>query len=313
MKTKNNLVEIIILGILGGLVVLTLVIPQLLRDREEPALLALSVLFRDTDTSNWTVARQGMEQAADELGAELRFLTLTVQNDSREQEELLRREVEGGADALIAVPADPEALYTAMGQLAAPCPIVTLECALSGDTKVVSPDNREVGRRLARALLEDCKSGQVVLLDTSSACPETSARLEGALEELTAAGVTAHVMTSLPQDREALEQIQRVMTFEASATRRTAEYKEAENSSFSLYGVGSSTAITTRLEQGTITAIAAWSDYAAGYLAVQQAVQTVRDRPQALDALPFSIVRGEDIYAPENQKLLFPVMSSSGR
>ena len=63
------------------------------------------------------------------------------------------------------------------------------------------------------------------------------------------------------------------------------------------------------LERGEITAVAAWSDYAAGYLAVQQAVRAVREQSQELEPLSFSIVRGEDIYAPENQKLLFPVTS----
>lgn len=305
---RNNLVEIVLLGVLGALALLTLIIPQLLRDRDEPRLLFLSVLLRDTENSNWPVTRQGMEQAADELGAELRFLTLTVPNDSREQEELLRREVEGGADALVAVPADPESLHTALLRLSDPCPVVTLECAMEGGAGVVSPDNEQVGRRLAEALLEDWDGGQVLLLNAGGACPEAASRLEAAREVLTGHGVPVRPVDALPE-----EEVRWVMAFESGSTLQAAEYKEAEGRSFALYGVGASTAIITRLEKGTIAAIAAWSDYAAGYLAVRQAVQAVREWPQAPDPLPFSIVRGEDIYAPENQKLLFPVMSSSGR
>lgn len=310
MKTKNSLVEIVILSVLGALVVLTLMIPQLLRDQGPRQLVSLSVLFRDTDTSNWTVARQGMEQAADELGAELRFLTLTVPCDSREQEELLRREAEGGANALIAVPADPEALYAALSRLSGFCPVVTLECAMEGAAGTAAPDNEALGRQLAQALLEDWNGGPVLLLDNSGACPEVALRLEAARSALAGAGVPVHRVTEL--SGQPISQ-QWVMAFESGATRQAAEYKEAEGQSFALYGVGASTAITTLLERGTITAIAAWSDYAAGYLAVQHAVQAFQERPQATDPLPFSIVRGEDIYAPENQKLLFPVMSSSGR
>ena len=44
---KNNVVEIVILGVLGALVVITLLIPQLLRDRENGSLLSVSVVFRD--------------------------------------------------------------------------------------------------------------------------------------------------------------------------------------------------------------------------------------------------------------------------
>lgn len=306
---KNNLVEIVLLGVLGALALLTLIIPQLLRDRDEPALLSLSVLLRDTENSNWPVTRQGMEQAADELGAELRFLTLSVPNDSREQEELLRREVEGGADALIAIPADPESLHLALLGMSEPCPVVTLECAMEGGGGVVSPDNEQVGRRLAEALLEDWDSGQVLLLDAAGGCPEAAIRLEAAWEVLTGCGVPVRTADTLPEE----VSTRWVMAFESGSTLRAAEYKEAENRSFALYGVGASTAITTRLERGTIAAIAAWSDYAAGYLAVRQAAQAVREWPQTPEELPFSIVRGEDIYAPENQKLLFPVMSSSGR
>ena len=72
-------------------------------------------------------------------------------------------------------------------------------------------------------------------------------------------------------------------------------------------------AITAQLERGNVAAIAAWSDYAAGYLAVRRAVNAVRGTGGTLSPLPFSILREEDIYAPENQKLLFPIMSSSSR
>ena len=103
------------------------------------------------------------------------------------------------------------------------------------------------------------------------------------------------------------------MAFEPAATQRAAEKKESEERGFALYGVGTSAAITACLERGSITAMAAWSDYAAGYLAVRRAVEAARGEAGTLSALPFSILRGEDIYAPENQKLLFPIMSSSSR
>lgn len=309
---KNSLIEYSILGVLGALVVLSLLVPQLLQDSRPPRLLSLSVLLRDTDSSNWAVARQGMEQAADEMGAELRFLTLTGE-DRDGQTELLLREVGSGADAVVVVPIDPEALYETIVQLSSPCPVVALECAIEGGAGAAAPDNELVGRQLAQALLEDWDGGQVVLLDNSASCPEVAARLAGALDTLAQAGAPTITMTALPEEQEAKRWMQWVMTFEPSITRQTAESKAAEGQTFALYGVGASTAVTTQLERGTITAVAAWSDYAAGYLAVQQAVQAVQERSQALEPLKFSIIHGEEIYEPENQKLLFPVMSSSGR
>ena len=68
MKTeKSRLIQIAILAALGLAAALSLALPQLLRGDRKEQLLSLSVMLRDTDSSGWTVAREGMEQAADEL------------------------------------------------------------------------------------------------------------------------------------------------------------------------------------------------------------------------------------------------------
>lgn len=307
---KNTTVEIAILGVLGAFALLCLAAPQLLRDREPRQLLSVSVLLRDTDSSGWTVARQGMEQAADELGAELRFLTLASYSDSGEQNELLLREIDGGAEGLVVVPADAAALRDALLQRDGACPVVALESAVEGCAGVVAPDNALLGRCLAQALLEDWDGGRVLLLEPAPGCAGVVQRLEAAQAALEEAGVPARRAPALPG--EGLDGGW-VLAFDPSSTQQAAEWKAAEQRAFALYGVGSSTAITAHLEQGTIAAIAAWSDYAAGYLAVRQAVESTRGAEEELAPLAFSILRKEDIYAPENQKLLFPIMSSSGR
>lgn len=306
MRKQNDLIQLAILVVLGTSVLLSLALPQLARDRGDPQLLSLSVLFRDTDTAGWTAARQGMEQAADEFGAELRFLTLSSPNDSAEQEELLRREAEGGAHALVAVPADPAALSAALERLPVSCPVVTLESAMDNSAGTVAPDNDLLGRQLALALLEDWTGGEVLLLDTAGRSTGVSARLEAAQAALEEAGVPVRRSAALPGGE---DQPRWVMAFEPSATQLTADTKTAEAYSFALYGVGSTTAIAARLERGVIAAAAAWSDYAAGYLAIQQAAQAAQGMIRETDPLTFSILRGEDIYEPDNQKLLFPVTS----
>ena len=170
---------------------------------------------------------------------------------------------------------------------------------MEGAAGVVSPDNALLGQELAEALLEDWDGGEVLLLDTAGRCAGVSARLAAAEETLAAEGIPARRAEALPE--------------EPSVTQRTAEGREAGGRDFALYGVGSAAAITAQLERGNLAAIAAWSDYAAGYLAVRRAVNAVRGTGGALGPLPFFILREEDIYAPENQKLLFPIMSSSSR
>lgn len=101
-----------------------------------------------------------------------------------------------------------------------------------------------------------------------------------------------------------------VVALEIGATEAAARAKERAGSSAALYGVGVTSRIAAWLERGTISAVAAWSEYAAGYLAVQQAAGAAREKTEPLtETLPFSVVGGDEIYESEYQKLLFPVMS----
>ncbi len=166
--------------VLGTAVVLSLVLPQLPGREREVQLLELSVIFRETDTALWSNTRLGMEQAAGDLGAELRFLTLTHTGDSGEQADLIRREVEGGAGALLVVPADPEYLGKQLSETAGSCPVVSIESPMEGAGMVVAPDNEALGRQLAEAVLADWTGGTVLLLDTAGESTGVDARLDGA-------------------------------------------------------------------------------------------------------------------------------------
>ena len=75
----------------------------------QPPLLEMSVILRDGDGAVSTM-RKGMEQAAQDLNVELRFLIPAEDNSAVQQAQLLEREVAGAAPAVLLIPADREAL-----------------------------------------------------------------------------------------------------------------------------------------------------------------------------------------------------------
>ena len=283
-KRKNDLIQLAILAALGAAVILTLAVPQLSLGGRERRPTEVSVVIRESDSALWANARQGMEQAASELGAELRFLTLTPDNDGAEQ--------------------------------AGSAPVLTLESPLDGAAGTVAPDNAALGKQLAQAVLADWTGGTVLLLNTAPGSAGVCARLQAAQEELTGAGVTVELRTVTAQDLgNVLAQLieesgaEQAVAFESSATERMAGAKESGGLTAGLYGVGGTAAIAGCLERGTLSAVAAWSDYAAGYLAVEGAVRAARREELSTQPLAFSMIRGGDMYDPDNQKLLFPVTS----
>ena len=301
----NAFLQLLVLTALGAAVVLTLAWPQRPFARQEEPV-EVSVILRQADASLWANARLGMEQAAGQLRAEVRFITPTADNDPGEQARLMRYEAERGADVLVVDPAGraPADLNT---------PVVLLDSA--GKDAAVSPDNAALGSALAEAALADRPAGEVLLVRTGAG-QGVSERAAAAREALGAAGVQVAERTRAPSDDGAqLEaalggtRAAAVLLFEPSATEAAAAAKEKLDLSPALYGVGSTGPIAAALERGTLAASGVWSDFAAGYLAVEGAVRTARGEDWQPQPLDFFILRGEDIYEPDNQKLLFPVAS----
>lgn len=315
MKNKqSSLIQLLILLALGGAVLLAVLLPRLPARQGTPAPVEISVLLRDTDSALWFNTRLGMEQAAAESGAELRILTLAETNDSEDQWAVLRREVDRPADVLVIAPADSAGLAQSLQRQAAGCPIVSLESPLEGAAFTAAPDNEAIGRELAAAALADSGEGTLLLINASPRSAGVSARADSARQAIAQAGAAVRYATvDLARQGSALEALLRqpglaaVLVFEPALTEQAAAAKERLELTVPLYGVGVTANVAAWLEQGVVSAAAAWSDFAAGYLAVEGAVSLVQGNKYPIQAIPFFIVRGEDIYEPEYQKLLFPV------
>lgn len=297
---------------LGVLLLLLLLILYPARTQRRPELLEMSVIAREADGSAWATARQGMEQAAADLNVELRFLYPGQSDSAQEQGQLLRREVESGASAILLFPADREALSEEVRAASSKAALVTLETDMEDTAGYVGVDNAALGEALGRAALNGVPQGGTVLLVLAAsqrsgvgdrlAAAEAVLRSEG--REVRYFAGTADALT------EALSQgdTQAVIAFEASSLERAAAAVSRLEDPPLLYGAGSTAAITAGLEQGRITSILAQNAFSTGYLAVESAARTARrETAEPLESLPFFTVRRENMYEPEHQKLLFPV------
>ena len=315
---RRNILQLVILLVLGLGVLFSLVAFDQ-PGRRHTELLEVSVIIRESDSTGWSAARQGMEQAAADLGAELRFLTLGQTNHVEEQRGLLTREVEGGADAVVLVPADPAALAGDVKEASAHASVVTMESDLSdsGAAACISVDNTALGTALGLAALNGVpEGGEAVLVDSAPGSAGVSERLTAAARVLEDAGRSVYlcsasggrslgeVLTSTLRARRS----DAVLTFEPAALEQAARLIQGLEQSPLIYGAGATGAIASYLERGSITLIAAQNEFAAGYLAVEAAVKSARGEALSpITPLAFSVIRQENMYDADNQKLLFPV------
>lgn len=316
LSKRRNFIQLLVLVLLGGLVLFSLVMPGLSMEPAKRPAMEISVLLREDGGSVWSNMRMGMEQAAYDLGVELRFLVPNMNNDHETQKTLVLREVDRGTDALVLAPADATAMAQLLHDEAPELSVVSIESPLSPDRACIAPDNNALGSQLAAV----CESGgqPVLLLDTAGESSGVRQRLDSCASALEAAGVTIEQRTVATGElREQMEPLLAetkagaVIAFEHSTTELLSSLPLWDTVKIPLYGVGATNAIVASLEKETLRAVAVWSDYAVGYLAVQAAVNT---RPYSKTVssgqqMSFRIVKGADIYEKDNQKLLFPVVS----
>lgn len=282
------------------------------RAQRQMDLLEMSVILREADTSSNT--RQGMEQAAADLNVELRFLSPSVPGDGAEQAQLLNHEVESDASAILLIPADREALEEAVRAAASQAVLVTLETDMhaQGARAFIGTDNTALGQALAEAAINGVPSrGTVLLLRSGTGDNAARERLDRAGARLREAGREVCFLPGQDADLQAFlknRPVDAILAADAAALERASEAARFTADFPLLYGAGSTAAIAAGLEQNRVTAIAALNDFAAGYLAVETAAGLARRQSvPAAEPLPFFLIRQETMYAPENQKLLFPV------
>lgn len=310
-RRKNSILQLCVLGILGAAVIFTLFYPYMslhFRSREP---MEISAVMRDSDSKLWSEMRSGMEQAASDLGVELRFLVPSSES-AEEQEDLIHREMERGTDGIIITPVDSSHIENNLqfGEV----PVVSLEFPLSGSRKTVSPDNEQIGKLLAEAAVQEKKVDVVLLVSSYPKSQGMTQRIEAAEQVLSEVGIQTRLYRgSLPTSiRKTAEEVEagQIIALDSKATLMAAEEYALFADRPQIYGVGSSGEITAGLEKGVLSAVAAWSEYAAGYMAVEYAAASIQGKGgNSEGTLKVSIIKGDEIYEPENQKLLFPVIS----
>ena len=284
--------------------------------RSQPPLLEMSVILRDGAGAVSTM-RKGMEQAAQDLNVELRFLTPAEEGGvAQQQVQLLERETAGGAPAILLLPADREILGPAVSAAAGKTALVTVETDMAawGAAGSVAMDHRALGEALGTAVLNGvAPGGTVLLLDSLPGDNGIHERLLAAKALLEDAGRQGrgYRWTSGSTSIADILRIERpgaVVAFEAAALADMADISRADDSFPLLYGCGSTSGIAAALEKGRVTAITAVNVFSAGYLAVEAAAAIARHEDwSGVPAVAFSLVRQETMYDPDNQKLLFPV------
>lgn len=272
----------------------------------------ISVVFRESWQGLTSTTMVGMERAALDLGVKLRIHHLITPNDHQEQVALVEHEVTLGADGLILVAGDPEAMSPVVEALK--IPVVTLESPVSGQAQGIALASQ--GETLGKLAQLGLPQGKTVLV--MNYAPQITAlqvQIQETLDFLAEAQLPvleyqpdpfAPLESSLDSSLEDPQDIGVILAFDQQGLAQALELSRDWDQPPLIYGIDSSGESLVALEEGRVTALVAVNQFSLGYQAVALAVAELEEDPWEMAPIDIQVIRKETMFELEHQKLLFP-------
>ena len=282
----------------------------------------VAVIIEDARDDNYGNFRKGMDQAAIELNADVRFITLYEKLSADGQMELIDREQQDGVDALIVAPVKEERVEEALRENRVTVPTVILGTGTSREQTAgaVVVDYREMGAKLAEKIKARIpKNCPVLFVEDAGGKSDAGSRfVEGAAEALTGSGYPCSfeeaegeeacraLLRALPEEGgvivagspEALAETVRVIEEDPTLADRLT----------GLYGRGTAPAILDDLDSGLITGLCVTDEFSRGYFSVRMAIgELEKAGSREAMAMDSYYIEKKDLREPKYEKMLFPV------
>ncbi|MBS6646467.1 MAG: substrate-binding domain-containing protein [Clostridiaceae bacterium] len=295
----------------------------------------VSVIVGDTTDDYYANFRKGVDKAAAEYNVDVNFITLYEKGDVKEQMELLKREISDGTKAVVMDPIKPLECAEALNGMALNSPLIIMGNLFPND-KVrggISGDYQESGKMLGEAIVKENKADVPVFVFTegldygynreiynslfhvlseagfqtylyekdkqgsgNAGISPNEGMLRRAIEETVSLGRGKAVIAAL--DVESLD-------LAADIVKESQIYSKYISG---LYGIGSTTKLLNRMDQGIIRGLVVSNQFDAGYLSIVTAVEAIKkDRKREQIVLESYYIEKEDLQESRFEKILYPI------
>ena len=162
---KINLIVLIILLILSFIL---LFCDLLFRDKNKTY--QISVIASGKSNESFMILKEGAEQAALEMNANIRFLFLSKDNNEEEQIELIKRECDNKVDALLISPIETEDVAEVIEYAKKKIPVIIIQSSMNVKSNInrVMCDEYKLGQDLAKETLNNISKNKSIMIITSN-------------------------------------------------------------------------------------------------------------------------------------------------
>ncbi|MDA3948310.1 MAG: substrate-binding domain-containing protein [Spirochaeta sp.] len=279
----------------------------------------------------WQIVRAGIQEAATEYNIEPTIVGPRWERDIDRQIEIFSKVIDQSPDAILLAASDYNRLAPLAERAAeAGIMIVTLDSALNSDVPVsfVATDNVEAGKKAGREIVRLVPPDRPVAIVSHIRGVATAIdRERGVQDALAASGRPEElILGTFYSENDPDRAYEYVRALTAAYPELGGIVALNENSTVGvgralrdlgladrihLVGFDNSREEIEFLEKGIVTALVVQKPFNMGYVGIKTVVEALRG--QKVDAVIYTesvLVRKEEIFTEENQKLLFPLVDS---
>ena len=284
----------------------------------------VSMIVYGDDSERWENLRQGAGLVCENNDAALSLVTMLSGNDVGEQEKIIEREIENGADALIIAPVNSQEIKEYITSRKIRIPVAFVESVESGEDKPIdiAPDDYRMGYELGEKLIEnESDIVTVAIVSDNTERDSVALRKKGLLDAIE--GKVGKIITWSRDEYNSKTETRRfiqktlvseatdvIVTFDNSTTDALLDALTNLNEQRKIYAVATSDKAVYNLQSREISALGYPNEYAMGYLAAENVLDRSFAKKMYSDKeIEYRIIRKENMYDEDNQTLLFPFVN----
>ncbi|MEF9939417.1 MAG: substrate-binding domain-containing protein [Clostridium sp.] len=282
----------------------------------------VSVIVEDSKDDYYVNLKKGMDQAGVEHNIDVNFITLYERNNSEQQKDMLIREIDAGAQAIILSPVDYIKMASVLENMTVDIPIIILNNEELAGNKVmanVSMDYFAGGQKMADYISKEISSDAEVYLFTEGLQYGSNRRLYDGLMSVLGERYRVNLIekafksryTEVMAERVVRDSSAVVIALDTESLTEMAgiiELNQTEFGGIALYGPGTNLKILRYMEDGIIKGVLTENMYDAGYLSMEEAVEAIDNKNiKETVRLDSFFLEKSDIKKKEFEKMLYPI------
>jgi len=278
----------------------------------------ISVILYGNAMDRWETLKQGIDQAALDENAEINYVVMSAENNAEEQLLLIQREIDNGADGIL-LAANSESLnLDSIKRPSKDFPIVCIESGVeNSNITLVSADNYLMGEKLAEAIGEnENERVRIALVKDDLERDSVKERYDGFYNKIREKFSKFTIWEREEGENRAMifaqrelteEAVDVVVAFDNACLEAVIDATVNLNKNVKIYGIANSDKAVYYLDNGRVETLVYQDEFSIGYIGLKTVLGKKQyDESEMSNYIQYHVVNDENLYSPENQRVLFP-------